>query len=83
MKSIIYLRMEFKVVVEQDEDGFYVVTVPSLPGCISQGKTEKEALENVKEAIELHVSSLAEDGLPITPQKSKEKVKEVTVAVPL
>lgn len=46
--------MNFKVCIEKDEDGWYVATVPSLPGCISQGKTEKEAEENIAEAIKLH-----------------------------
>ncbi len=47
--------MKFKVVIKEGEDGWYVVEVPSLPGCISQGKTIQEALENIKEAIELHL----------------------------
>ena len=47
--------MKFKVVIKEGEDGWYVVEVPSLPGCISQGKTIEEALENIKEAIELHL----------------------------
>ncbi len=47
--------MKFKVVIKEGEDGWYVVIVPSLPGCISQGKTKKEALENIKEAIELYL----------------------------
>lgn len=50
--------MKFKVVIEQGEDGYYVVTVPSLPGCITQGKTKEEALENIKEAIELYLEVL-------------------------
>jgi predicted RNase H-like HicB family nuclease len=70
--------MNFKIKLEKDEDGMYVATVPSLKGCISQGKTEKEALKNVKEAIRLHISSLAEDGLPI---QTDPKVKEQIVAV--
>ena len=45
--------------LEKDEDGAITATVPSLPGCISQGKSEKEALTNIREAIDLHVSSLA------------------------
>jgi predicted RNase H-like HicB family nuclease len=54
--------------------------VPSLPGCISQGKTEKDALKNIKEAIELHVKSFAEDGLPLTGKKSvKERMLTVTI----
>ncbi len=68
--------MKFKVVLEKDEDGYFTATVPSLPGCISQGKTERNALENVKEAIELHVSSLTEDGIPLS---GNQKVREVAV----
>ncbi len=51
--------MDFKVIIERDEDGWYVVTVPSLPGCISQGKSEEEAKKNIAEAIELHLSVLS------------------------
>ena len=43
--------MTFSVIIEKAEDGWFVVECPSLPGCISQGKTETEALENIKEAI--------------------------------
>jgi predicted RNase H-like HicB family nuclease len=70
--------MKFKVRIERDEDGWYVATVPALPGCISQGKTEAEARKNTKEAIKLHLSSLAEEGLPIRPEY---KAKEVIVTV--
>jgi predicted RNase H-like HicB family nuclease len=72
--------MEIKIVLEKDDDGWYVATVPSLPGCISQGKTEKDALKNIKEAIALHVKSLAEDGLPLTGKKVvKERMLTVTI----
>ncbi len=43
--------MTFHVVLEKDEDGWIVAECPSLPGCVSQGKTEQVALENIKEAI--------------------------------
>jgi predicted RNase H-like HicB family nuclease len=66
--------MKFRVVIERGEDGYYVVTVPSLPGCISQGKTKEEALKNIKEAIELYLEVLQEKEL-----KKLEKV-EVEVA---
>ena len=59
--------MEFKIIIEQDEDGWYIVSVPALPGCISQGKTESEARINIAEAIELHLSALARDGIPFIP----------------
>ncbi len=67
--------MKFKVVLQKEEDGWIVATVPSLPGCISQGRDEKEALVNIKEAIDLHVSSLAEEGLPLTVPKNARTVE--------
>ncbi|MFQ5800125.1 MAG: type II toxin-antitoxin system HicB family antitoxin [Candidatus Hydrothermarchaeales archaeon] len=45
--------MKFKVIITEGEDGYYVVRCPALQGCISQGKTVEEAMENIKEAIEL------------------------------
>ena len=48
--------MDFKVLLETDEDGVVIATVPSLPGCISQGKSESEALDNIKEATDLHLT---------------------------
>jgi predicted RNase H-like HicB family nuclease len=49
-----------QVLIFQDEDGYFVVEVPSLPGCVSQGETRNEALENIKEAIALHIDALLE-----------------------
>jgi len=66
--------MKFKVVIREGEDGWYVVECPSLPGCVSQGKTKKEALENIKEAIELY---LEPEKVQVT-QKG-ERIVEVTV----
>lgn len=58
--------MKWKVVLEKDQEtGWFTITVPSLPGCISQGKNRKDALKNIKEAIELHLTSLAEDGISV------------------
>ncbi len=50
----------FDVVVEKSTDGWFIGSVPALPGCYSQGKTEKELLANMKEAIGLHLETLAE-----------------------
>ncbi len=47
--------MKFKVVLEPSEEGGYTVYVPSLPGCISEGETVEEAVENIREAIELYL----------------------------
>ncbi len=57
--------MNRKVVLYRGEDGFIVAEVPSLQGCISQGKTRLEALKNIKEAVSLHVEVMMERGLPV------------------
>lgn len=44
--------MKLHVVIEEDESGYFAAEVPALPGCLSQGKTREEALENIKEAVE-------------------------------
>ena len=72
--------MNFKVLLEKDEDGWFVTTCPSLPGCISQGKTEREAIKNMKEAIQLHVKALAEDGVPLKLRNGKKEIL-ISVAV--
>jgi len=61
------------------ESDYWVVECPSLPGCISQGKTRKEALENIKEAIELYIEVLIEDGRSIP----VDTVETVPVTVPI
>ncbi|MFQ6673095.1 MAG: type II toxin-antitoxin system HicB family antitoxin [Candidatus Tectimicrobiota bacterium] len=58
--------MRFVVTVERDEDGLYVAECPAIPGCISQGKTEGEALENIKDAIRQCLEVRAERGMPLT-----------------
>ena len=59
------VRRCYKVIFEPQEEGGYTVTVPSLPGCISEGDTYDEALANIKDAIKLYLESLQVDGLPI------------------
>lgn len=54
-----------KVLLYPGEDNYFVVEVPSLPGCISQGKTREEALANIEEAITLYIEVLQERGEPI------------------
>lgn len=51
-----------KVLLYPGEDGYYVVEVPSLPGCISQGQTREEALVNIEEAIALYIEVLQDRG---------------------
>jgi antitoxin HicB len=67
--------MKYRVIIEKDEDGIYVVQAPSLPGCISQGKTRAEAIENIKEAIELYIESLAAHDEPVPPPISEEIIE--------
>lgn len=57
--------MKIKVILEPAEEGGYTVYVPSLPGCVSEGETEEEALTNIKEAIELYLEPI-EDEMFIT-----------------
>jgi predicted RNase H-like HicB family nuclease len=67
--------MKFRVLLERDEDGFYVAQVPVLPGCISQGKTREEAIENIKDAIRGYLESLKKHGEPIPPSIEEELVE--------
>ncbi len=53
--------MKIKVVLEPSDEGGYTVYVPSLPGCISEGETEEEALKNIKEAIKLYLEPVEDD----------------------
>ena len=55
----------YKVIFEPQEEGGYTATVPSLPGCISEGDTYDEALANIREAMALYLESLQADGLAI------------------
>jgi len=50
--------MRYRILIEQDEDGAFIYEFPSLPGCVSQGRSREEALENIQDAIEGYVESL-------------------------
>ncbi len=69
--------MTFKVVLEPGEDGWIVAECPSLPGCVSQGRTEAEAIDNIREAIELWLETEVEKRTGSLPQNAK--ILEVTV----
>ncbi|NLS91957.1 MAG: type II toxin-antitoxin system HicB family antitoxin [Planctomycetaceae bacterium] len=58
--------MKFIVTIDRDEDGTWVVECPSIPGCVSQGATKDEALENVKDAIAACLAVRSERGMPLT-----------------
>ncbi|NJL36642.1 MAG: type II toxin-antitoxin system HicB family antitoxin [Leptolyngbyaceae cyanobacterium RM2_2_4] len=58
--------MRFSVTLDRDEDGVWIVECPSIPGCVSQGQTKQEALENIKDAIAGCLQVRAERGIPLT-----------------
>lgn len=66
--------MKLSITVDRDEDGMWVVECPSIPGCVSQGKTKAEALKNIKEAIALCLEVRAERGLPLTVETRQVEV---------
>ncbi len=67
--------MKFNVTIDRDEDGKWIIECPSIPGCVSQGDTREEALENIREAIELCLEVRAERGLPLTVETGQVEVK--------
>jgi antitoxin HicB len=67
--------VKYRVIIEQDEDGVFVAECPSLPGCISQGKTRAEALASAADAIQGYLVSLAKHGEPVPPSISEEIVE--------
>ena len=67
--------MKYRVLIAQDEDGVYVADVPALPGCISQGKTRAEALNNIQEAIEAYLESLRAHDEPVPPSIDEEVIE--------
>lgn len=58
--------MDIDVIIFQDEDGYYISECPAIPGCVSQGHTEKEAEENIKDAIKECLEVRAETGISLT-----------------
>jgi predicted RNase H-like HicB family nuclease len=58
--------MKLLITIYPDEDGVFIAECPSLPGCVSQGKTEEEAEENIRDAIKECLEVRAEKGLPLT-----------------
>lgn len=68
------MHLKYRVLLEQDEDGAYVAECPSLPGCISQGKTRAEALRNIHDAIQGYIESLNKHNEPVPPSIQEEIV---------
>jgi predicted RNase H-like HicB family nuclease len=67
--------MKFIITIFRDEDGMYIAECPSVPGCVSQGKTENEAEKNIREAIKACLEVRAEKGMPLTVTTRKIDVR--------
>ncbi len=67
--------MTYTVLIARGNESGYIATVPVLPGCVSQGRTKRDALKNVKEAIEVYVEALLEDGLAVPVEAGKALVE--------
>lgn len=70
--------MWYRILIEQDEDAVFVAECPSLPRCISQGRSRKEALDNIQDAIKGYLESLRKHNEPIPPS-IEEEIVEVTI----
>ena len=70
--------MKFRILIEQDEDGVYVAECPSLPGCVSQGQTRQEALDNIQDAMKGYLESLKKHNDPI-PLPIEEEIVEISI----
>jgi len=68
--------MRLIVTLERDETGMLVAECPAIPGCVSQGKTEEEALANIREAIQACVEARAANGMPLT-----VAIRDIEVAI--
>jgi predicted RNase H-like HicB family nuclease len=66
-----------QIILYPGEDEFWVAECPSLPGCVSQGSTREEAIQNIREAIQGYIAALEEDGL----QVPEERFQAILVAV--
>ena len=71
---LLFLYVKYRIILEQDEDDIFIAKCPSLPGCVSEGKTRSEALENIQDAIKGYIESLKKHNEPIPPSVDEELV---------
>ncbi len=69
------VKMKYTIIIEKGRESGYVVYAPALKGCVSQGATREEALKNIREAMELYIEALIEDGLPVPTEVGKDTVE--------
>ena len=75
MGPLIRGRMKYTVILEREQDGGFIASVPVLPGCVSQGDTREEAMANIKEAVELYIEDCRASGDPVPEEDSLEYVE--------
>ncbi len=76
MRAFKEYKMKLKIILEKSLEGGFTAYVPSLPGCISEGDTEKQALKNIHEAIELYLEPVEDDWIF---DKKKSRIKEISL----
>ncbi len=67
--------MKYTIIIEKGRESGYIAYAPALKGCVSQGKTKTEALKNIKQAMEVYIEALIEDGLPLPTEVGKDTVE--------
>lgn len=67
--------MKYTIIIERGRESGFVAYAPTLKGCVSQGQTKEEALKNIKEAMEVYIESLLDDGLPVPTEIGKDTVE--------
>ena len=68
-------RYRYSVIIEKDEDGVYIASCPAFPGCHAQGDTYEEAMENIKDAINLNIAARRDLGEPIPLETAIDEVE--------
>jgi predicted RNase H-like HicB family nuclease len=67
--------MKYTIIIEKGRESGYVAYAPALKGCVSQGKSKAETVKNIKEAIEVYIEALLEDGLPLPTEVGKDTIE--------
>lgn len=81
-KKLSHTILEYTVIFEPAQEGGYVVSVPALPGCVTQGDTFEEAVSNIKDAMRGYLEVLKEERQPIPQEKSDVVITKVSIANP-
>ena len=72
--------MKYNIIIEKGRESGYVAVCPTLRGCVSQGATKEEVIQNIKEAMEAYIEALIEDGIPVPTEIGKDIVELEVVA---